>query len=106
MDRGLIDAAKLNVTYCHITSPITGRIGPRLVDPGNCVQASSATALVVITQTQPISIILPVAEDQLPAIRSRTLCGQKLPVEGWDRDQQHRLATCVLVLRTRQTQAD
>ena len=97
MDRGLIDAAKLNLTYCHITSPITGRIGLRLVDPGNYVQASSATALLVITQTQPISIILPVAEDQLPAIRSRTLSSQKLPVEGWDRDQQHRLATGTLV---------
>ena len=66
MDKGLIDATKLNITYCHITSPITGRIGLRLVDPGNYVQASSGTALLVITQSQPISIIFPIAEDQLP----------------------------------------
>jgi len=97
MDKGLIDATKLNIAYCHIASPITGRIGLRLIDPGNYVQASGGTALLVITQTQPISIIFPVAEDQLPAIRSRTRSGQKLPVEGWDREQQHRLATGTLV---------
>ena len=96
-DKGLIDATKLNISYCHITSPITGLVGLRLVDPGNYLQASSGTALLVIAQTQPISIIIPVAEDELPAIRSRTRSGQKLLVEGWDRDQKHRLATGTLV---------
>jgi membrane fusion protein, multidrug efflux system len=96
-DKGLIDATKLNIAYCHITAPISGLIGLRLVDPGNYVQASSGTALLVIAQIQPISIIFPIAEDQLPAVRSRTKAGQKLVVEGWDRDQQHRLATGTLV---------
>ena len=97
MDKGLIDATKLNITYCHIASPITGLVGLRLVDPGNYVQASSGTALLVITQLQPISIIFPIAEDLLPAVRSRMRAGQKLAVEGWDRDQQHRLASGTLV---------
>jgi len=97
MDKGLIESTRLNISYCHIASPLTGRIGLRLVDPGNYVQASSGTALLVITQTQPISIVFPVAEDQLPAIRSRTRSGQNLHVEGWDREQQHRLAMGALV---------
>ena len=97
MDKGLIDATKLNVTYCHITSPITGLVGLRLEDPGNYVQASGGTALLVITQLQPISIIFPIAEDQLPAVRPRMRAGQKLAVEGWDRDQLHRLASGTLV---------
>jgi membrane fusion protein, multidrug efflux system len=97
MDKGLIDATKLNIAYGHITSPITGLVGLRLVDPGNYVQASSGTTLLVITQMQPISIIFPIAEDQLPAVRSRMRAGHKLLVEGWDRDQQHRLATGTLV---------
>ena len=95
-DKGLIDATKLNLTYCHMTSPITGLVGLRLVDPGNYVQATNGTALLVITQIQPISIIFPIAEDQLPRVRSLMKNGQKLTAEGWDRDQQHRLATGTL----------
>lgn len=95
-DKGLINATKLNIAYCNITSPITGLVGLRLVDPGNYVQASSGTALLVITQVQPISIIFPIAEDQLQAVRTRLRAGQKLMVEGWDRDQQHRLASGTL----------
>jgi len=93
IDKGLINATRLNITYCHIAAPITGLIGLRLVDPGNYVQASSGTVLLVITQMQPISMIFPMAEDQLPPVRSRVMAGQKLVVEAWDRDQQHWLAT-------------
>ena len=93
IDKGLIDATKLNITYCHIASPITGLIGLRLVDPGNYVQASSGTALLVITQMQPISMIFPIAEDHLPPVRTRMMAEQKLVVEAWDRDQQQRLGT-------------
>ena len=64
----VIDSAKLNITYCHITAPITGRVGLRLVDPGNIVHASDANGLLVITQIQPISVIFTIAEDQLPAV--------------------------------------
>ena len=95
-DKGLIHAAELNITYCHITAPITGVIGLRLLDPGNFVQASSGTALLVITQTQPISIMFPIAEDQLPAVRTQVKAGRILQVEGWDREQQHKLATGTL----------
>ena len=95
-DKGLIDATKLNITYCRVTSPLTGLVGLRLIDPGNYVQASSGTPLLVITQIRPISIIFPIAEDQLAPVRSRMKAGQKLTAEGWDRDQQHRLATGTL----------
>src|SRR5260370_19536085 len=65
-DEGLIASAALNLTYCKITAPITGRIGLRLVDPGNIVHASDPNGLLVITQAQPISVIFTIAEDQLP----------------------------------------
>jgi multidrug efflux system membrane fusion protein len=90
-DQGQIDNAKLNLTYCHVTAPITGRIGLRLVDPGNIVHASDSNGLLVIAQIQPISVIFPIAEDQLPLVFPRFRAGQKLQVEAWDRDQLHRL---------------
>ena len=65
-DQGQIDSAKLNLVYCHIAAPITGRVGLRLVDPGNIVHATDANGLLVITQIQPISVIFTVAEDDLP----------------------------------------
>lgn len=91
-DQSQIDNAKLNLVYCNITSPITGRVGLRLVDPGNIVQAPSTTGLVVITQLDPISVIFTVGEDQLPAILDRMRGGQELPVEAWDRELKNKLA--------------
>src|SRR6202167_2549143 len=70
-DQGMVDNAKVNLVYCHITSPINGRVGLRLVDPGNIVQANSATPLVVVTQLQPITVIFSVAEDYLPQIHAQ-----------------------------------
>src|SRR6201999_2687854 len=67
-DQAAIDSAQLNLTYCHITAEITGRIGLRLVDPGNIVHASDTNGLLVITQIDPISVIFTTAEDQLPPI--------------------------------------
>lgn len=96
-DQGQIDSAKLNLVYCNITAPISGRIGLRLVDPGNIVHASDTTGLLVIAQIQPISVIFPVAEDQLPLILPRFRGGQKLRVDAWDRDQTHKLASGTLV---------
>ena len=96
-DQGQIDSAKLDLIYCHITAPITGRVGLRLVDPGNIVHATDTTGLVVIAQIQPISVIFPIAEDQLPLILPRFRAGQKLPVDAWDRDQTHKLASGTLV---------
>ena len=92
-DQGLLDAARLNVTYCHITSPISGIVGLRLVDAGNIVHASDSNGMLVITQLQPISVIFTVSEDQLPPILQKMRGGQKLPVEAWDRQLTNKIAT-------------
>jgi multidrug efflux system membrane fusion protein len=91
-DQGPVDSAKLNIAYCHITAPITGRIGLRLVDPGNIVHASDANGLLVITQIQPISVLFSIAEDQLPVVRQKIQSGQKLTVDAYDRDMTTRIA--------------
>jgi len=91
-DQGQIDSAKLNIVYCHITSPITGRVGLRLVDPGNIVHAADSNGLVVITQVQPISVIFTIAEDQLPAVLKKVRAGQRLPVEAYDREMKSKLS--------------
>jgi multidrug efflux system membrane fusion protein len=86
-DQANIDSAKLNITYCHITAPIDGRVGLRLVDRGNMVSAASGTPLVVITETQPISIIFTIPEQQVDAIHAAMRGGKRLPVDAFDRDQ-------------------
>ncbi len=90
-DVAQIDNAKLNLVYCHIGSPITGRVGLRLVDPGNIVHATDTNGLVVITQLDPISVIFTVAEDQLPPVEAKLHQGQALPVEAWDRENKNKL---------------
>ena len=95
-DQAAIDTAKLNLVYAHITSPITGQVGLRLVDPGNIVHASDTNGLVVITQLDPISVIFTLAEDQVPEVIDKFHAGQKLAVEAWDRDQKNKLADGVL----------
>ncbi|HTT61745.1 MAG TPA: MdtA/MuxA family multidrug efflux RND transporter periplasmic adaptor subunit [Bryobacteraceae bacterium] len=84
-DQGMIDSAKLNLVYAHILAPITGRLGLRLVDPGNIVHASDANPMLVITQIDPISVIFTLAEDQLPVVTQKFWAGQRLVVEAWDR---------------------
>ena len=95
-DQGLLDAAKLNVAYCHITAPITGVIGLRLVDPGNIVHASDSNGMLVITQIQPISVIFTISEDQLGPILQKVRAGQTLQVEGWDREMKNKLGSGAL----------
>jgi multidrug efflux system membrane fusion protein len=85
-DEGNIASAKLNIAYCHITSPIDGRVGLRLVDPGNMVYASAGTALVVITQTNPISVIFTLPEQQLAPVLKRVWAGERLSVAALDAD--------------------
>jgi multidrug efflux system membrane fusion protein len=97
LDEGQVDNARLQVTYSHITAPISGRVGLRLVDPGNIVHATDANPLAVITQLQPITVIFSVAEDYLPQIQQQLLHGQKLVVEAYDRTQQRKLATGTLL---------
>ncbi len=92
-DQALIDTAKLNLTYCHITAPVTGRVGLRQVDPGNYVQTSDANGIVVITQLQPISVIFVLPEDDLPRVLKRLHGGAELPVVAFDRAGTTKLAT-------------
>jgi len=92
-DEGQLANAKVNLVYTHITAPISGRVGLRLVDPGNIVQANSSTALVVITQLQPITVIFSIAEDQLSQIQQQLRKGKKLPVDAFDRAGSAKLAS-------------
>ena len=92
-DQGQLANARVNLTYTHITSPIDGRVGLRLVDPGNIVQANSSTPLVVITQLQPITVIFSIAEDHLGQIQQQLRKGKKLTVDAFDRDQTTKLAS-------------
>jgi membrane fusion protein, multidrug efflux system len=95
-DQGTLANAKVNLVYCHIASPIDGRVGLRLVDPGNIVQANGTTALVVVTQLQPITIIFSVAEDYLPQIERQLNAGRRLSVEALDREKK-KIATGFLL---------
>jgi multidrug efflux system membrane fusion protein len=90
-DQGEIDTAKLDIEYCHDTAPITGRVGLRLLDPGNVVSANS-TALLVITQIQPITVVFTIGEDQLPAVLQKLRAGSRLEVDAYDRAQKTKLA--------------
>ena len=85
-DQGAIDSAKLQIVYSHVTAPISGRIGLRLVDVGNIVHATDATGLLVITQLQPIAVIFSLPQDQLPQVASRLQRGEQLVVDAYDRD--------------------
>jgi multidrug efflux system membrane fusion protein len=85
-DQGVINADKLNLVYCRITASIDGRIGLRLVDPGNIVHATDTNALLVITQVQPISVIFTVREDDLGRILRKIAAGQHLHVDAYERD--------------------
>jgi membrane fusion protein, multidrug efflux system len=84
-DRAMIDTQKLNIAYCHIVAPVTGRVGLRLVDQGNYVMPGDATGLAVITQLQPISVIFTVPEDNLPQIVKRLRAGAMLQATAFDR---------------------
>lgn len=93
IDEGTVQYDKVQVAFCHITAPITGRVGLRLVDPGNVVQANGTNPLVVITQVQPITVIFTIAEDNLNQVQAQTRLKKKLPVEAFDRTQQTKIAT-------------
>ena len=85
-DQAQIDATKLNITYCNITAPIGGRVGLRLVDPGNYVQSTSSSGLLVIAQVQPITVIFTIPEDNVPDVMAKLTAGQTLAVEAYLRD--------------------
>jgi multidrug efflux system membrane fusion protein len=85
VDQAMIEATQLNIDYCDITAPISGRVGLRLVDPGNYVQSTSSSGLLVIVQVQPITVIFTIAEDHVPEVMAKINAGQTLTVEAYDR---------------------
>ena len=96
-DQGLIEGVKVQLIYTRITAPVSGRVGLRLVDPGNFVQTTDTNGLVVITQLQPITVIFTIPEDSIPSVVDKLKRGARLPVEAYDRALQHRLATGYLL---------
>lgn len=96
-DQGMIDGARLNLGYCRIASPISGRVGLRLVDPGNIVHSTDGPALMVITQVQPIAVIINLPEDDLSRVVNALRKGSTLPVEAYDRSFKNQLASGTLV---------
>ena len=97
VDQGQIDSAKVQLGYCRISSPITGRVGLRIVDPGNIVHAADTNGMLVITQLQPINVLFSVAEDYLPQIRQQLRRGNRLTVDAFDRTQQTKLSSGALL---------
>ncbi len=95
-DQSAVDNAKLQLTYCHITAPVNGRIGLRLVDVGNIVHAADTNPMIVITQLQPIAVIFTLPEDNLQAVAQRMHQGQ-LAVDAYSRDDQTKLASGTLL---------
>ena len=96
-DEGVVANARLQLTYSRITSPITGRVGLRLVDAGNIVHATDANGLAVITQLQPIAVVFSIPEDNLPVLENAMKSNSQLPVAAYDRDLKHKLATGTLL---------
>ena len=92
-DEGQVDYQRVQLSYCHITAPASGRVGLRLVDPGNTIFSGNSNALVVVTQLQPITVVFNVAEDNLSQLRSQILHRTGLPVDAFDRSQMNKLAT-------------
>ncbi len=91
-DQAQIDNAKLQIVYCHITAPFSGRVGLRQVDPGNIIHASDTNPMLILTQLQPIAVIFTLTEDVLPTVAERMKHGT-LEVDAFSRDDQTKLAT-------------
>jgi multidrug efflux system membrane fusion protein len=97
VDQAQIDNARLQLVYSHITAPIGGRIGLRLVDPGNIVRATDSNGLAVITQLEPITVIFSIPEDSLPRVLAILKSGRQLPVIALNRDQSKKIAVGALL---------
>jgi multidrug efflux system membrane fusion protein len=96
-DEGTVRYAQVQVDFCHITAPIAGRVGLRLVDPGNVVQATGTVVLVVVTQLEPITVVFTISEDQLGEVTARLAQGAKLTVDALDRTGQKKIASGTLL---------
>jgi multidrug efflux system membrane fusion protein len=96
-DQGTVQYDQVQVDFCSITAPIAGRVGLRLVDPGNVVQSSGTVTLAVITQLEPITVIFTIPEDSLGQVEGRLRKGAKLPVDAFDRTAQKKIASGTLL---------
>lgn len=96
-DEGQVEAAQLNLTYCHVTSPLDGRIGLRLVDEGNIVHASDTGGLLVITQLQPITVVFTLAQDYISRVVTRMSNGKPIEIDAWDSEMTRQLAAGTLL---------
>jgi multidrug efflux system membrane fusion protein len=96
-DQGTVQFDQIQVDYCSITSPIDGQVGLRLVDPGNVVQSAGTVTLAVITQLEPITVIFTIPEDSLSQVVARLHRNAKLPVDAFDRTDQTKIASGVLL---------
>ncbi|MGD0674886.1 MAG: efflux RND transporter periplasmic adaptor subunit [Polyangiaceae bacterium] len=96
-DRGAVQSDQIQVDFCHITAPITGRVGLRLVDPGNVVQSTGATTLVVVTQLEPITVVFTLSEDSLGPVQVRLRQNATLAVDVLDRTAQTKIASGTLL---------
>jgi len=96
-DQAAVDNARLQLSFTRITAPISGKLGLRRVDAGNLINANDPLGLVVITETQPISVVFTLPENDLPAVRQPMLAGEKLEVEAYDRADIKRLARGALI---------
>lgn len=97
LDQGIVAFDKVQVSFCHIASPIDGRVGLRLVDPGNVVQSTGATTLVVVTQVQPITVIFTIAEDDLATVQQQLRQNAKLTADAFDRAGVNKIAAGTLM---------
>ena len=93
VDQGAVQYDQVQVAFCHLTAPISGRVGLRPVDPGNVVQANSTTPLVVITQIDPITVVFTMAEDDIGQVLTQMRRGKTLQVTAYDRGDQAKIAT-------------
>lgn len=97
VDQSQVDSAKLQLSYCHITAPIDGRVGLRQVDPGNMIHSSDTTGIVAITQLQPITALFSIPEDNLPLVVQRMKAVDAVAVDAYDRAQKIKLASGVVL---------
>ncbi|HUB79773.1 MAG TPA: efflux RND transporter periplasmic adaptor subunit [Bryobacteraceae bacterium] len=95
-DEGTVSYDQTELSYCHIVSPVTGRVGLRLVDPGNTIFSGSGSTLVVVTQLQPITVVFYVSEDDLPQVDAQLKGGRRLPVDAFDRSNSIKIASGTL----------
>jgi membrane fusion protein, multidrug efflux system len=96
-DQGTVDYDQVQLAYCHITAPLSGQVGLRLVDPGNTVFSGSSSILVVITQLQPITVVFNISEDSLPQVRAQLKAGHKLSVDAFNRSDEKIVETGKLI---------